>query len=79
MSFYGLAAGQTADRLIHHCLENGDCQIFFGSSLIDQWLDVCFGKNTAPGGDGVDGIITFGVLIQTGCIGLKKAGHLIDK
>ena len=35
-----LSAGQAADSLVDNCLKNGGGQIFSGSALIDQRLDV---------------------------------------
>ena len=52
-----LAAGKTADRLVDNSLENGGSQVFFGGAFIDQGLYVRFGKNTAAGGDRVNGLI----------------------
>ena len=60
-----LAAGQTTDGLIYHCLENGGSQIFLGSTVIDQRLDICLGKNAAPGGNGIKRFIIFCVFVKT--------------
>ena len=34
------SAGQTADGLINDCLEDGCSQVFLGSAVIDQRLDI---------------------------------------
>ena len=72
-------AGKAADRLVDHRLENGGGQIFSGSTLVDQRLDIRLGKNAAAGGDRVDGLVIFGVFIQTGRIRLDEGRHLVDK
>ena len=59
----GLAAGKAADGLIDHRLENGGGQILPGSSFVNQGLDVRLGEHAAAGGDGVDGLVIFGVLV----------------
>ena len=63
-----LAAGQTADGLVDHRLENGCGQIFPCSSFIDERLDIGFCENAAAGRDRVDHLIIFGIFVQTGCI-----------
>ena len=65
MSADRLTAGQTADGLVDHCLENRGGKVFFGCTVIDQWLDIGFGKNTAAGCDGVKCFIIFGIFVQT--------------
>ena len=59
----GFSAGQTADGLVDHCLENGSGQILPGSTVIDQGLDIGFGKYTAAGCDGINSLIIPGVLV----------------
>ena len=63
-----LTAGKTADGLVYHCLENRSRQIFSGSTFIDQRLDIGLGKYTATRSDRVDGLVIFGIFIQTCCI-----------
>ena len=75
----GLAAGQAADGLVDHCLENGFGQVFSRGALVDQRLNVCLGKNTAARCDGVDHLVIFGILIQTRSVRLKKGGHLVNE
>ncbi len=74
-----LAAGQTTDGLIDDSLEDGYGQVLLGGTLIDQGLDIRFGKNAAAGRDLVDGLIVSGILIQACRICFKKAGHLVNK
>ena len=50
----GLAAGKAGDGLVHHRLKDGGGQIGGGSALVDEGLNVGFGKHAAPGGDGID-------------------------
>jgi len=66
----GLSAGQAADGLVHHCLENGGGQIFSGGALVNQGLDIGLGKYAAAGGDGVDGLVIGRVFIEAGGVGL---------
>ncbi len=50
----GFSAGQAADGLVYHSLENGGREVFLCSSLVDQGLDVGFGEHTAAGGNIVE-------------------------
>ena len=34
------SAGQSTDGLVDNCLENRSRQVFFGSTIVDQRLDV---------------------------------------
>ena len=79
MSADRLSAGKPADRLIDNCLKDRCRQIRFGSTLIDQRLDIGFGKYTTACGDGIQCLIMFGVFIEPGCIGLQKRCHLVDE
>ena len=49
----GLSAGKAGNGLIHHCLKNGGGKIGPGGALVDEGLNVGFGKYAAAGGDGV--------------------------
>ena len=60
-----LSAGQTADGLVYHSLEDGDGQIFSGGSLIDKGLDIRFGEHAASGGYGVYHLIVFRIFVET--------------
>ena len=59
----GLAAGQAGDGLVHHGLEDGGGQILLCGPLVDQGLDVRLGEHAAAGGDGVEGLVVFGVFV----------------
>ena len=71
VAFDGFTACKSADGLIYYSLKNRSRQIFFGCSVIDQGLDISFGKYTAAGCDSIKRLVTFGILIQTGCVRLE--------
>ena len=75
----GLSLGQTGDGLIHHRLENGGCQILPGSALVDERLNVGFGKYAAAGGDGINHLVVLCQLVETGGIRIQKRCHLVDE
>ena len=75
----GLAAGQAGNGLVHHGLENGGGQIRPGSPVVDQGLDIRFGKHAAAGGDGIDLFILLRGLVQSRRVHLQQGGHLIDE
>ena len=79
MSPNRFTTGKTADGLIYHCLENGSSQVLFRSSVIDQGLDICFGKNTASGCNGIKGLIIFCIFVQPWSVCLKERRHLVDE
>ena len=79
MSTDRLSAGKTGNGLVYHCLKNGSRKIFFGSTFINQRLDVCFCKNTASGSDRIKGFVIPGIFIQACSICLQKGSHLINK
>ena len=79
MSADGLTAGKAADGLIDNRLENGGGEIFLGRTLIDQGLDVGFGKDTAARRDGIQGTISARIAVESCGVGLQQARHLIDK
>ena len=56
-------SGAKIDGLVDDCLENRSRQVFFGSTVIDQRLDICLGKYTAAGRDGVEGFIIFRIFV----------------
>ena len=74
-----LTAGQTADRLVYDRLENGGGEVFLRRAFIDQRLDIRLREHAAASGDGIDGLVVFGILIQAGSVRLQKRGHLIDE
>ena len=65
-----MTAGQSADSLIHHCLENRCCQIFNSCTLIDQRLNISFSKYTAPCRYRIDHRVFFRSFIQSLRIGV---------
>lgn len=75
----GTALRLTADGLVHHCLEDGHCQVLLGCALVDQGLQVTLGKNTAPGGNGIDPLVVSGIFIETFSIGAQQRCHLVDE
>ncbi len=79
MSPDGLTAGQAGDGLVDHGLKDGGRQIFLGSALIDQGLYIGLGKHAAAGGDGIQGLVLFGIFVQAGGVRLDQGGHLVDK
>jgi hypothetical protein len=42
-----LAAGKTADGLINYCLEDRSGEVFLGCTVVDERLNIGFGKYTA--------------------------------
>ena len=58
MSPDGLAAGQSADGLVDHGLENRSGQVLLGGAVIDQRLNIGLGKYAAAGRDGIKGMAT---------------------
>lgn len=78
-SVYRTAAGETGNGLVHHGLENGKGNIFMGGPLIQQSLDVCFGKYAAAGGNGINPFRFGSQLSKTGGVHGKKGGHAVDK
>ena len=74
-----LSTGKTTDSLVYHCLEDGRCQVFLGSAVIDQRLDVRLGKYTASCSNGVKCLIVLRIFVQTRCVCLKERSHLVDK
>jgi hypothetical protein len=74
-----LAAGKTGNSLVDDRLENRGSQILACRSLIDEWLYVCLGEDTAPCRDRIDRFVLSCVLIKTGRVRLKEISHLVDK
>ena len=48
------ALGQAGYGLVHHGLKNAGSDVFFLGPLVDQGLNVRFGKDAAARGDGID-------------------------
>ena len=66
----GFAAGQARNGLVHHGLENGGCQVSAAGALVDQGLNVGFGKDAAAGGDGVNLLIIGRLGVEPGSVSL---------
>ena len=79
MSADWFSAGKTTDGLVDDCLENRSRQVFFGSTVIDQRLDICLGKYATAGCNRIKCFVIFGIFVQTGCICLEKGRHLVDE
>ena len=79
MSADRFAAGQSADGLVDHRLEDGCRQVFFGRAVVDQRLDVGLGKYTAARRDGVERVIIFRIFVQAGRVRLQERRHLVDE
>ena len=57
------SAGKTTDGLVDNCLENRSRQVFFGSTVVDQRLNVRFGKYTTTCGNWINCLIISSVFI----------------
>ena len=79
MSTDRLSTGQAGNGLVYHCLKNGSRKVFFGSTFVDQRLDVCFCKNSASGSDRIEGFVILSIFIQACSICLQKGSHLVNK
>ena len=75
----GLAAGKTRDGLVYHCLKDGGGEIGGGCPLVDERLNIRFGKDAAAGGDGVELLIISRRVVEACGIGLQKGRHLVDE
>ena len=74
-----LAAGKPGHRLVYDRLKNRCGQILPGGALVDQGLNVRFGKDAAAGSNGIElGAVLCG-LVQPGGIGVQECRHLVDK
>ena len=60
-------------------LKDGGGQVLPRGSLVDERLDVGLGEDTAARGDGVERRVARGQVVQTGGIGVKELGHLVDE
>ena len=58
-----LAAGKTADGLVDNSLKNRGRKIFLGSAVIDQGLNVGFGKNAATRRNGIERMVVLGIFV----------------
>ena len=79
MSADRLSAGQAADGLIDHCLENGCRKILLGRAVVDQRLNVRLRKYAAAGRNGIQRLVILCIFVQPRRIGLQQRCHLVDK
>ena len=75
----GLAAGKTADRLVDDRLKHRSRQILPPRAVVDQRLNITFGKYAAARGNGIQMGISGGKCVETGSVGFQKRRHLVDK
>ena len=79
MSANRLSLSKAGDGLNDHGLKDGSRQILLAGSVVDERLNVGFGKHSAPCGNRIKGFIALGILIEAGSICLQKGSHLVDK
>ena len=79
MSPNRLSAGKSADCLVYYGLKDRSGQIFFRRPVVNEGLDIRFGKHTAARSNGIERLVIFGIFIQTGRVRLEKRRHLVDK
>ena len=60
-------------------MENGSRDVFLACALVQQGLHVGLGEHTATACDRIDGLVTFGQLVQTARIGVEQRSHLVDE
>ena len=70
---------QAADGLIHYRIENTGGNIALFRPLVQQGLNVAFGKYAATGGDRVHPLMLPGQGVHISGIHIEKGGHLVDK
>ena len=74
-----LALCEAGDGLIDDRLEDGRREILTGCTLVDERLDIGLCEDTAARRDRVDHLITGGEIVETGRVGMKEGGHLVDE
>ena len=74
-----MSAGQSADGLVDDCLKNRGCQIFDRRTLVDQRLDIGFGKYAAARRDRIDHGIVLSGFVESVAVCVQKDRHLIDE
>ena len=75
----GPAAGQTADSLLHHSLQNGGRNVLAGHAAIEQGHNVRLGEHAAARSNGVEGCVTRGQGVEPSGVGIEQTGHLVDE
>ena len=58
-----LAAGETADGLVYHRLENRGGKVLAGRTVVDKRLDIGLCEYAAAGSDRVDRLVILCILI----------------
>ena len=77
--FDGPPTSKTTDGLVDNSLKNRGGKILPAGSLIDQRLNIGFGKDTAAGSNGIHHCMPGCCFVQTLGIRIEQDGHLIDK
>ena len=75
----GTPAGQARNDLGDDGLKDGGSQVLTRSTLVDERLEVGLGEDAAARGDGVEGRVARGHIVQAGGVGVKELSHLIDE
>ena len=70
---------QPRDRLVDDRAENARADVVFRRALIDERLDVAFGKHAAARGDGVGLPARLGEIIHLVGRDAQQRGHLVDE
>ena len=70
---------QTSNGLVHHRLVNTGGNILVAGTLVEQGLDIRFGKHAAPGGNRIEPLAPQTQLIQLVRRYIQQRGHLVDK
>ena len=70
---------EAGDGLIDDRLEDGRREILTGGPLVDQRLNIGLCEDTTARGDRVDHLITGGEVVETGRVGMKEGGHLVNE
>jgi hypothetical protein len=78
-SAYWAATSQAGDSLGGDRLKDRRSQVFVTSSIVQQRLEVCFGKHSATRSDWVQGGETGSQFIQAARVGAEQCGHLVDE
>ena len=74
-----LALCEAGDGLVDDRLEDRRREILARRTLVDQRLDIRLCEDTTACGDRVDHLITGGEIVETGRVGMKEGGHLVNE
>ena len=75
----GAALCQAGNGLVYHGFINRSSHILGACALIDQRLDIAFGKHAAAAGDGVGALCLLGSLVHFLGAHFQQGGHLVNK